>query len=212
MDNRHSVRYASELLPKKMTTTAISVMGNSAVETVVTNYCALGMKVIIPSHSVTAEPPKINDNVKVLLPTDTNVETWSTGICVHTAKEADGSVSLGIYFHDPGEQAHLYKLLFSSLNKPLYAPSFVCHEWEELVAKLCDLDDENLKKIGNREMDIIKTLQKGNVSGRAARRARNVFSIPNSGVLQAMDACRCQDGATVASSTFNGSESQVTSG
>ena len=162
MDKRHSVRYASELLPEKMTTTTISLPGDCTVESVVANYCALGMKVIIPSLSVPAEPPKINDSVKVLLPTDTNEEAWITGICVHTAKEADGSVSLGIYFHDPSEQTHLYKLLFSSLYESFYTPSFVSHEWEELVGKLCDLDDENLKKIGNREMDIIKTLQKGN--------------------------------------------------
>jgi hypothetical protein len=162
MDKRHSVRYASDLLPKKMTTTTISLMEDCTVESVVANYCALGMKVIIPSLSVPTEPPKINDSVKVLLPTDANEEAWFTGICVHAAKEPDGSVSLGIFFHDPSEQSHLYNLLFTSLNKPLYAPSFVSHEWEELVAKLCDLDDEEIKKIGNREMDIIKTLQKGN--------------------------------------------------
>jgi len=145
-----------------MTTTTISLMGDCAVDSVVANYCALGMKVIIPSLPVSAEPPKINDSIKVLLPTDANEQAWFTGICVHAAKEADGSVSLGIFFHDPSEQNHLYKLLFSSLNEPLCTPSFVSHEWEELVAKLCNMDDEGIKKIGNREMDIIKTLQKGN--------------------------------------------------
>jgi hypothetical protein len=162
MDKRHSVRYASELLPKKMTTTTISFAEDRTVESVVANYCALGIKVIIPSLSVPAEPPKTNDNVKVLLPTGADEEAWFTGICVHAAKEADGSVSLGIYFHEPSDQTHLYKLLFASLNEPLNAPSFVSHEWEELVAKLCSVDDEDIKKIGNREMDIIKTLQKGN--------------------------------------------------
>jgi hypothetical protein len=162
MDKRRSVRYASELLPKKMTTTTISLKGECVVESVVANYCALGMKVIIPSFPVSAEPPKLNDSVKVLLPADADEDAWFTGICVHAAKEANGSVSLGIFFHDPGEQTHLYKLLFTSLNEPHCAPSFVSHEWEELVAKLCNVDDEEIKKIGNREMDIIKTQQKGN--------------------------------------------------
>jgi hypothetical protein len=145
-----------------MTTTTISLMEDYTIESVVANYCALGMKVIIPSLSVPADLPKIHDSIKVLLPTDANEEAWFTGICVHAAKEADGSVSLGIYFHNPSVQTHLYKVLFTSLNKPLYAPSFVSHEWEELVNKLCNIDDEDIKKIGNREMDIIKTLQKGN--------------------------------------------------
>lgn len=162
MDKRHSVRYASELFPKKMTTTTISLTGDCAVESVVVNYCALGMKVIIPSFPASAESPKINDSVKVLLPANANEHAWFTGICVHAAKEADGSVSLGIFFHDPVEQTHLYKLLFTSLNEPICTPSFVSHEWEELVAKLCTMDDEKIKKIGNREMDIIKTQQKGN--------------------------------------------------
>lgn len=162
MDKRLSVRYASELLPKKMTTTTISLTGDCDIESVVANYCALGVKVVIPSFPVSAEPPKINDRIKVLLPADANEQAWFTGICVHTAKEADGSVSLGIFFHEPGDQTHLYKLLFTSLNEPLRTPSFVSHEWEELVAKLCNVDDEDIKKIGNREMDIIKTQQKGN--------------------------------------------------
>jgi hypothetical protein len=145
-----------------MTTTTISLMGGCAVESVVANYCALGMKVIIPSLPVSTELPKINDSVKVRLPADANGQACFTGICVHAAKAADGSVSMGIFFHDPGEQTHLHKLLFASLNEPHCAPSFVSHEWEELVAKLCNLDDEEIKKIGNREMDIIKTLKKGN--------------------------------------------------
>jgi hypothetical protein len=146
-----------------MKTATISLMGNCcAIESVVANYCALGMKVIIPSLPDPAEPPKINDSVKVLLPTDDNEQTWFTGTCVHAAKESNGSVSLGIFFHDPNDQTHLYKLLFASLNEPLCTPSFVSHEWEELVAKLCNVDDEEIKKIGNREMDIIKMQQKGN--------------------------------------------------
>jgi hypothetical protein len=162
MDKRHSIRYASELLPKKMTMTTVSLKGDYAIESVVANYCALGMKVILPCLPVAVETPKINDSVKVLLPDNVAEQAWFTGICVHAADEADGSVSLGIFFHDPSEQTHLHKLLFASLNEPQYAPSFVSHEWEELVAKLCSADDEEIKKIGNREMDIIKTLQKGN--------------------------------------------------
>ena len=120
------------------------------------------MKVIIPSLPVSAEPPSINDSVKVLLPKDANEEAWYTGICVHATHEADGSVSLGIFFHDPSDQTQLYKILFTSLNEPQCTPSFVSHEWEELVVKLCNVDDVELNKIGSREMDIIKMLKKGN--------------------------------------------------
>jgi hypothetical protein len=34
--------------------------------------------------------------------------------------------------------------------------SFVCHEWEELVDKLCNLEDPKLKALGDHELDILK--------------------------------------------------------
>jgi hypothetical protein len=36
-----------------------------------------------------------------------------------------------------------------SLNSPGAPHPFVSHQWEELVAKLCDSDDPHLRKIGH---------------------------------------------------------------
>jgi|GEM_PF-1213325 len=162
MDKRHAIRYDIGLLPKKLATTTILLGGDLSLESRVVNYCALGMKVVIPPSGAPVEPPKKNDTVRVLLPVAADERLWFTGMCVHAAKEADDSVAMGIYFYNPDEQNHLYKLLFASLNE-LSPPSasFVRHEWEELVAKLCEFDDPGMQEIGHREMDLIKTLRKG---------------------------------------------------
>ncbi|GFE62843.1 PilZ domain-containing protein [Geobacter sp. AOG2] len=162
MDQRHAIRYDSELLPKKLATTTILLGEDRSLESQVVNYCALGMKVIIPPAVIPDDPPKKNDTVRVLLPVTGGAQLWFTGMCVHAEKEQDGSVAMGIYFYNPTEQNHLHALLFTSLNELFQAPAFIRHEWEELVGKLCDFDDPEMKEIGHREMDIIRTHRQGN--------------------------------------------------
>lgn len=161
MDQRHAIRYDSELLPKKMTTTTLALAEDISVESQVVNYCTLGIKVVIPPSAAPAGPPKKNDLVRVLLPVAADERAWFTGRCVHAMTKSDGSVDMGIYFHRPDEQDHLHTLLITALNKPQQAPAFISHEWEELVSKLCDFDDPEMKEIGHREMDVIKARQRG---------------------------------------------------
>jgi len=158
MNKRHSVRYDSELLPKRLNKVSLSLMGNSPIESHVVNYCALGIRISIPPLAFPIDFPKKNETIKVLLPID---NTWLTGMCVYIAKELDGSVSMGIYFYNPCEQNHLYNLFINSLNVPTQTRSFISREWEELVEKLCASEDPGLQKIGLYEMGIILSQQEG---------------------------------------------------
>jgi hypothetical protein len=133
-------------------------MGSSSIESHVVNYSALGIRVSIPPLGFPIEFPKKNETIKVLLPTD---HAWLTGMCVYSTMEPDGSVSLGIYFYNPSEQNHLYNLFINSLNVPTLTSSFISHEWEELVEKLCASEDPWLQKIGFYEMGIILSQREG---------------------------------------------------
>jgi len=44
----------------------------------------------------------------------------------------------------------------NSLRYGSESDSFVCHEWEEFVGKLCDSEDPHLKEIGYQELAILK--------------------------------------------------------
>lgn len=158
MCKRHSVRYDSELLPKKLNKVTISLMGNSSIESHVVNFCALGIRISIPPLQFPIDFPKKNDTIKVYLPI---VHMWLTGMCVYTAKEPDGSVSMGIYFYNPSDQNHLYNLFINSLNVPTQKHSFMSHEWEEVVEKLCASEDPHLNKIGLYEMGLILSQKEG---------------------------------------------------
>jgi hypothetical protein len=69
--------------------------------------------------------------------------------------ELDGSVFIGINFYIPIEQNYLNKLLSKHLNVPLQKCSFVCHEWEEFVDKLCNSEDPKLKNFGFNEKKML---------------------------------------------------------
>jgi len=63
---------------------------------------------------------------------------------------------MGIYFYNPSEQNLLHKLLVVSLDDPPRTFSFIKHEWEELVFRMCNSEDPKLLKIGQEEMERIK--------------------------------------------------------
>jgi hypothetical protein len=44
----------------------------------------------------------------------------------------------------------------ASLKKEYFDQPYIKHEWEELVTKLCTLDDPKLKKIGHDELEKIR--------------------------------------------------------
>jgi hypothetical protein len=110
------------------------------------------MRVIIPLEMSSAYLPKKNDAIKVKLPI---VHVWLTGICIYVTNELDGSLSIGIYFYIPIEQNYLNKLLSKNLSVPLQECSFVSHEWEEFVDKLCNSEDPKLKNIGFHEKEML---------------------------------------------------------
>jgi hypothetical protein len=56
----------------------------------------------------------------------------------------------------PAEQNYLNKMLNKRLNIPLHDSSFVCHEWEEIVAKLCNSEDPKLRNIGIKEKEMLE--------------------------------------------------------
>jgi hypothetical protein len=114
--------------------------------------------------------PNKNDTVKVLIPVD---DTWITGMCVYVANEPEGTVSLGIYFYHPTEQNYLHNLLGIATDVQPQSDSFVCHEWEELVDKLCNMDDPKLKVLGYHELDILRARGEGDfISKRHSMRAK----------------------------------------
>ena len=165
MNERLSVRYDSELLPGHLRKVTISWEENPPIETNVVNCCALGMRVLIPPLRFPTEIPKKSETIKVQMPID---QMWFTGMCIYATNEFDGSVSMGIYFYNPSEQNYLNNLLSKLLNEPPQSWSFVCHEWEELVTRLCNSEDSKLKEIGYREMEIITAQRGGNASGQSA--------------------------------------------
>lgn len=153
MNERFSVRYDAELLPRCLDKVILSWMENSSIDSSVVNCCAHGMKVSIPPLPFPTAIPQRNDTVMVLMPID---QIWFTGMCVYATSEHDGSVSMGIYFYNPKEQNLLHNLLIASLNKPQRTCSFISHEWEELVDRLCASEDPTLQEIGYQEMELLR--------------------------------------------------------
>jgi hypothetical protein len=49
----------------------------------------------------------------------------------------------------------------ASLQKKYFDQPYIKHEWEELVTRLCTLDDPKLKKIGYEELEKIRAHQRG---------------------------------------------------
>ncbi len=145
MNKREYVRYDTRAFPGNMGEAAISWQGQSEIASAVANCSAHGIKVSIAHSLAPPDLPKKKDIVKVRMPID---DMWFTGMCIFAAKEADGSVSMGIYFYKPEEQNYLKDLLFKALEAPSSPDSFVSYQWEELVARLCDSDDPELKRIG----------------------------------------------------------------
>ena len=154
MKVRHSARYDIQLLPKSLSRVTISWGVDSSVEANVANFCTHGMKVIIPMEMSPVDVPKKNDAIKVKLPI---VKVWLTGMCIYVTNDLDGSVSIGIYYYVPIEQNYLNKILIYNLNVPLQECSFMCHEWEKFVDKLCNLEDPKLKSIGFHEKEMLGT-------------------------------------------------------
>ena len=159
MNERHSMRYDSEFLPEGLKKVAVSWDEDTSIETAVINCCAPGIRVIIPPLLLPASIPRKNDIIKVLIPLG---PTWLSGMCVYVTNEHDGSVSMGIYFYNPSEQNHLNEILFKSVGISPQTHTFICYEWEELVARLCNSEDPKLKEIGCQEMKCIKEQQEKN--------------------------------------------------
>jgi hypothetical protein len=159
MNQRNYVRYGSKLLPGSLSKVTISWEGTASLASYVVNYSAQGINVVIPPLVSAPETPREHETVKVLMPID---QMWFTGTCIYVKNEQDGSISLGINFNDPKEQNYLKDLLFNSLKAPGgESHSFVSYEWEELVGKLCDSDDPQLKEIGNQHLAVMKAERDG---------------------------------------------------
>lgn len=95
-------------------------------------------------------------------------------MCVYVTHERDGSASLGIYFYHPDEQNYLNDLLSTALNVPPQACSFVCHEWEEFVDKLCNSEDSGLQEIGYHKRDMLRhRTDRAGFSGHVADTGKN---------------------------------------
>ena len=55
----------------------------------------------------------------------------------------------------PNTTRYTSVLLPKSINDQNKPRSFVKHEWEEIVDKLCDSDDPHLRKIGHSEKGVL---------------------------------------------------------
>lgn len=152
MNKRNAVRYDSELLLGKLSKVTISWSENVSIESRVENYCAHGIRVSFFPLPGPATIPMKNDTVRVLMPVE---GIWLSGMCVYASNEPDGSASLGIYFYKPNEQNYLGAFLRKALNRAARKGSFVKHEWEELVAKLCSSGEPALMEVGAREWKLL---------------------------------------------------------
>ena len=157
MNNRDSVRYASELLPASMAKVGVSWQGNPTVEANVVNCSAHGMRVTFPASLKPFQMPRKNDSVMVQIPKD---QMGFAGMCVSVSNESDGSVSMRIHFHNPPERHQLKKILCESLKEKHRPGTFVKHEWEEIVDKLCSSDDQHLKGIGDKAKEMLVMREK----------------------------------------------------
>ena len=153
MRKRNSPRYGSEVLPEDLSKVTISFGVGTSLESEVENICAHGIRVSIPDPKIMSNIPKINDTVKVLIPKGHH---WITGICVYVTNESDGAVSTGINFYHPSEQNYLNILLSSALDVLPQPDSFISHEWEEFVGKLCNSEDPCLNGVGHQELGLLK--------------------------------------------------------
>jgi hypothetical protein len=126
MKERHVTRYDTQRLPKSLSNVTIFWGADSSAEASVANFCAHGMRVIIPKLIVPTYLPKKNDAIKVTL-SIVNVLSLN-GMCIYVTSEPDGSAAIGIYYYVPIEQNFLTTLLSKNLTVPLQDCSFVCHE------------------------------------------------------------------------------------
>jgi hypothetical protein len=156
MNKRNAVRYDTQLLPESLSKVVISWEENYSIESSVENFCSHGIRVSIPSSSVPSVIPKKNDLLQVLIPIDSSQQICFSGQCVYTTDKQDSHLSMGIYFYNPNEQNYLHNILYDSRKAHPKPDSFIPHEWEELVEKLCNSDDPHLNKIGCHEMDNIR--------------------------------------------------------
>ena len=152
MKDRNYIRYDTKLLPKSLRKVTVTWGADASVESDVVNFSTHGLRVLISPLISPINIPKKNDAIKVKLPI---VQVNLTGMCIYATNELDGSVSMGIYCYVPIEQNYLNKLLSKSLNIPFQERSFVCHEWEEIVDKLCNSEDPKLKNIGFHEKEML---------------------------------------------------------
>ena len=128
MDKRRAVRYSSDLLADGMSEVIVLWSGNAPIEADVVNYCAQGIRVIIPYQQVTCKIPKKSKTIMVKMRV---AKIWFAGKCVSATSHQDGSVSIGIYFYDPGEQKYLGDLLCKKLNDCDQSGSLVSYERNE---------------------------------------------------------------------------------
>ncbi|GFO67187.1 hypothetical protein GMLC_07660 [Geomonas limicola] len=154
MNNRNHVRYGSEQLPGIYRKVTLSWQGSALEGSYAVNYSAQGITVVIPAPAHPREIPVESATIRVQLPVN---QRWFNGRCVHCHREADGSLSMGIHFDDPGEGEYLQTLLFNALKVPEH--SFVSYEWEELVGKLCSSDDPKLQQLGMQHLAQLRARQ-----------------------------------------------------
>jgi hypothetical protein len=164
MNKRNAVRYGSEHLPVSMNTVMISWEGVSPIESTVINCSAHGLKVLLPVVQAVSEMPGKNETVMVKIRNDKN---WLTGMCVFATRDQDDLFSMGIYFYNPHDQNYLQDLLYKSLEGSPRVSSFVSHEWEEFVEKLCNSEDPHLRQKGIIKRNSIIAKQKSFVEGQA---------------------------------------------
>ena len=157
MNERNTVRYHSDLLPKSIRKVIVAWNGNSPIKANVVNCSAHGVKVLIPSSQALFEIPAKCSTVTVQIPKD---KKSFTGMCVSAVTEQDGSMHMGIYLYNPDDQNYLQKFLYKSHNESHEPSSFASYEWEEFVSKLCSSDDPHLKEIGCEAKDILVMRQK----------------------------------------------------
>jgi len=155
MNNRNFVRYGSHQLPPAFSRVSLAWHSTTLEGSYAVDYSSHGVSIAIPGQYA-AELPEEHQPVRVRLPVS---QTWLSGRCIHARREADGSATLGVFFPDTADQQSLQRLLFEALNVPHQPGPFVSYEWEELVGKLCDSADPDLKRLGHQHLAQLRARQ-----------------------------------------------------
>ncbi|WP_168205839.1 PilZ domain-containing protein [Geobacter sp. FeAm09] len=108
MESRLVPRHSSDLLPDSLSTVLLVLPDRFEIETQLVDISSQGMKLSIPPTAVPLAIPRKAETVEVVFRASGLRVTCR---CIYSSYNPDGSISMGMYVFDPGQQDRLRTLL-----------------------------------------------------------------------------------------------------